>query len=95
MQRREPALGPQLCRQHLVAVGQSDEELGQPDTLALADALDLPPIDQTDAAVLQDELLGGTVLDDKRALLKAQTAQFVLDQIAEIDRKARLAKRRG
>lgn len=39
--------------------------------------------------------LGGTVLDDKRALLKAQTAQFVLDQIAEIDRKARLAKRRG
>ena len=39
--------------------------------------------------------LGGTVLDDKRALLKAQTAQFVLDQIAEIDRKARLAKRRS
>jgi len=38
--------------------------------------------------------LGGEVLDDKRALLKAQTAQYVLDQIAELDRRARLAARR-
>ena len=38
--------------------------------------------------------LGGEVLDDKRALLKAQTAQFMLDQIADIDRRAKIAKRR-
>ncbi|RJS92704.1 cell division protein ZipA [Salinisphaera sp. Q1T1-3] len=38
--------------------------------------------------------LGGTVLDDKRAQLKAQTAQFMLDQISEIDRRARLVSRR-
>ena len=38
--------------------------------------------------------LGGEVLDDKRALLKAQTAQYMLDQIAEIDRRARIAQRR-
>lgn len=38
--------------------------------------------------------LGGEVLDDKRALLKAQTAQFMLDQIADIDRRAKIAQRR-
>ncbi|KEZ76994.1 cell division protein ZipA [Salinisphaera hydrothermalis] len=38
--------------------------------------------------------LGGHVLDDNRALLKAQTAQYMLDQIAEIDRRARLGQRR-
>lgn len=40
------------------------------------------------------QALGGEVLDDKRALLKAQTAQFMLDQIADIDRRAKIAKRR-
>lgn len=34
--------------------------------------------------------LGGQVLDDKRSLLKAQTAQYMLDEIAEIDRRSRL-----
>jgi len=34
------------------------------------------------------------VLDDKRALLKSQTAQFMLDQIADIDRRAKIAQRR-
>src|SRR5699024_12702486 len=38
--------------------------------------------------------LGGQVLDDKRSLLKAQTAQYMLDQIAEIDRRARLQNAR-
>lgn len=38
--------------------------------------------------------LGGQVLDDKRALLKAQTAQFMLDEIADLDRRAALAARR-
>lgn len=40
------------------------------------------------------QALGGEVLDDKRALLKAQTAQFMLDQIADIDRRAKIAQRR-
>ncbi|MES1926887.1 cell division protein ZipA [Salinisphaera sp. T31B1] len=40
------------------------------------------------------EALGGEVLDDKRALLKAQTAQYMLDQIADIDRRAKIAQRR-
>lgn len=34
--------------------------------------------------------LGGDVLDDKRSQLKAQAAQYMLDEIAEIDRRARL-----
>ncbi|HET7313622.1 cell division protein ZipA [Salinisphaera sp.] len=38
--------------------------------------------------------LGGIVLDDNRALLKAQTAQYMLDQIADIDRRAQLGRRR-
>lgn len=38
--------------------------------------------------------LGGEVLDDKRALLKAQTAQYMLDQITELDRRARISQRR-
>ncbi|AWN17582.1 cell division protein ZipA [Salinisphaera sp. LB1] len=38
--------------------------------------------------------LGGQVLDDNRALLKAQTAQYILDQIADIDRRAQLGRRR-
>lgn len=36
------------------------------------------------------EHLGGQVLDDQRNLLKAQSAQYILDQIAELDRQARL-----
>jgi len=40
------------------------------------------------------QALDGEVLDDKRALLKAQTAQYMLDQIADIDRRAKIAKRR-
>ncbi len=36
------------------------------------------------------QTLGGEVLDDKRALLKRQTAQFLLDEIAEDQRKQRL-----
>ncbi len=38
--------------------------------------------------------LGGEVLDDKRSLLKAQTAQYMLDQITELDRRARLREAR-
>lgn len=38
--------------------------------------------------------LGGQVLDDKRALLKAQTAQFMLDEIADVDRRVTVAARR-
>ena len=40
-------------------------------------------------------VLGGEVLDDKRTRLKAQSAQYMLDQIAELDRRARLTHRRG
>jgi len=38
--------------------------------------------------------LGGQVLDDKRALLKAQTAQYMLDEIADLDRRVAVAARR-
>ncbi|MDN5782819.1 MAG: cell division protein ZipA [Luteimonas sp.] len=38
--------------------------------------------------------LGGQVLDDQRNRLKAQSAQYILDQIAELDRQARLRKAR-
>ena len=38
--------------------------------------------------------LGGEVLDDKRSLLKAQSAQFMLDEAAELDRKQRLQAQR-
>lgn len=38
--------------------------------------------------------LGGQVLDDQRLVLKAQSAQYILDQIAELDRQARLRKAR-
>ena len=50
--------------------------------------------DMMEAANRIAENLGGDVLDDKRALLKAQTAQYTLDQIADIDRRAKIAKRR-
>ena len=40
------------------------------------------------------QALGGEVLDDKRALLKAQTALYMLDKVADIDRRAKIAKRR-
>lgn len=50
--------------------------------------------DMMETAHLLATNLGGTVLDDNRALLKAQTAQYMLDQIADIDRRARLARRR-
>lgn len=39
--------------------------------------------------------LGGEVLDDTRVLLKRQTAQFMLDEIAEAERKQRLKTRHG
>lgn len=40
------------------------------------------------------DAVGGEVLDDKRARLKAQTAQYMLDQIVELDRRVELARRR-
>lgn len=50
--------------------------------------------DMMETANLLATDLGGHVLDDKRALLKAQTAQYMLDQIADIERRARLGRRR-
>lgn len=50
--------------------------------------------DMMETANLLATALGGNVLDDNRALLKAQTAQYMLDQIADIDRRAQLAQRR-
>ena len=50
--------------------------------------------DMMETANALAKALGGEVLDDKRALLKAQTAQFMLDQIADLDRRAKIAKRR-
>ncbi|NNC24504.1 hypothetical protein HKX41_10160 [Salinisphaera sp. USBA-960] len=38
--------------------------------------------------------LGGQVLDDRRAVLTAQAAQYMLDRTAELDRRATLAQRR-
>lgn len=38
--------------------------------------------------------LGGQVLDDNRSMLKAQTAQYMFDQVADIERRAKLAQRR-
>lgn len=38
--------------------------------------------------------LGGQVLDDNRSLLKTQTAQYMFDQVADIERRAKLAQRR-
>src|SRR5699024_12615102 len=46
--------------------------------------------DMMETANALAERLGGKVLDDKRSLLKKQTAQYMLDQIAEIDRQSRL-----
>ncbi len=46
--------------------------------------------DMLETAGALAERLGGEVLDDKRSLLKAQTAQFMLDEAAELDRKQRL-----
>lgn len=40
------------------------------------------------------EHLGGQVLDDKRSLLKAQSAQFMLDEAAELDRRQRVQAQR-
>lgn len=51
-------------------------------TRAMRDMLDT-------AQALADEL-GGEVLDDKRSLLTSQTAQYMLDQVAELDRRQRL-----
>lgn len=50
--------------------------------------------DMMETANLLATDLGGNVLDDNRALLKAQTAQYMLDQIADIDRRAQLGRRR-
>ncbi|MGB7758121.1 MAG: cell division protein ZipA, partial [Salinisphaera sp.] len=50
--------------------------------------------DMMETANLLATELGGNVLDDNRALLKAQTAQYILDQIADIDRRAQLGRRR-
>lgn len=38
--------------------------------------------------------LGGQVYDDRRAVLQAQTAQYMLDRAAELDRRATLARSR-
>lgn len=46
--------------------------------------------DMMETANTMAQHLGGDVLDDKRSVLKAQTAQYMLDEIAEIDRRARL-----
>lgn len=46
--------------------------------------------DMLETASALAERLGGEVLDDKRSLLKAQQAQFMLDEAAELDRKQRL-----
>lgn len=40
------------------------------------------------------EQLGSEVLDDRRSLLKPQMAQYMLDEVAEIDRQQRLAGHR-
>ncbi|GAB3682565.1 cell division protein ZipA [Salinisphaera aquimarina] len=50
--------------------------------------------DMMETANVIAKALDGDVLDDKRALLKAQTAQYMLDQIADFDRRAKIAKRR-
>lgn len=38
--------------------------------------------------------LGGQVLDDNRSRLKQQTAQYMFDQVADIERRAKLAQQR-
>lgn len=71
------------------------DEAAELETLGLALFMVLPgPIDGVPACKDMMETanslaqkLGGEVLDDKRALLKRQTAQFLLDEIAEDDRK--------
>jgi cell division protein ZipA len=50
--------------------------------------------DMMDTADALARELGGEVLDDKRALLKTQTAQYMHDQVAEFDRRVQLASRR-
>lgn len=50
--------------------------------------------DMLDTAQALAERLDGEVLDDKRSLLKAQTAQFMFDQVAEVDRQQRLQAHR-
>lgn len=50
--------------------------------------------DLLDTAAALAERLGAEVLDDKRSLLKPQTAQYMLDEIAELDRRQRLAAHR-
>jgi len=46
--------------------------------------------DMLDTARALAEDLGGEVLDDKRSLLTNQTAQYMLDQVAELDRRQRV-----
>lgn len=50
--------------------------------------------DLLDTSTALAEALGAEVLDDKRARLKPQTAQYMLDQVAELDRKRHLAAKR-
>lgn len=47
--------------------------------------------DLLDTSSALAEALGAQVLDDKRIRLKPQSAQYMLDQVAELDRKRRLA----
>lgn len=46
--------------------------------------------DMLDTARALAEDLGGEVLDDNRSLLTNQTAQYMLDQVAELDRRQRV-----
>lgn len=50
--------------------------------------------DMLETAGALAQQLGGEVLDDGRALLKPQTAQFMLDEVAEMDRKRRVQQGR-
>src|SRR5699024_11097561 len=50
--------------------------------------------DMMETANARATALGGQVLDDQLLVLKAQSAQYTLDQIAELDRQARLRKAR-
>lgn len=50
--------------------------------------------DMLETAGALAEQLGGEVLDDRRSLLKAQSAQFMLDEAAELDRRQRVQVQR-
>jgi hypothetical protein len=52
--RDEAAVAPQLCGQELVTVREGDDKPCNPQPLLLSDPFDLPPVDQPDAAVLEE-----------------------------------------